>query len=113
MTTRLDRRVTAADLDALPHEWDTLYELIGGVLFTSRRPPLDHQVIVTRLVVSLAPVVIAREGVVVAEPGIVWQLDGEDNVAPDAAVILGELPPAGEKLRRCPDIVVEVVSSDP
>ena len=30
--TQLDRRLRACDLDDLPHEWDTRYELIAGVL---------------------------------------------------------------------------------
>jgi len=36
--THLDRRLVGRDLDDLPHEWDTRYELIHGVLYMSRRP---------------------------------------------------------------------------
>ena len=30
--THLDRRLVARDLDGLPHEWDTRYEMVHGVL---------------------------------------------------------------------------------
>jgi Uma2 family endonuclease len=110
MATRLDRRIAASELDRLPHEWDTRYELVGGVLYMSRRPPLGHQRIATRLLLSLGPPVLARDGEVLVEPGVVWDDDGDDNVAPDLAVVLSEKPPDTGKLRRCPEIVVEIVS---
>lgn len=109
MVTRLDRRITAADLDDLPHEWDTLYELIGGILFVSRKPSLHHQRIVTRMVIALAPPVKKRGGEVFAEPGVVWEDRGLDNVAPDVAIVLGPRPRVG-KLRTCPEICIEVLS---
>ena len=111
VVTRLDRRLTARDIDSLPHEWDTRYELIGGTLFMSRRPPFHHQDISARLMISLGPDILRQAGHVVPEPGIVWEDEGDDNVSPDLAVLLGEAPARGEKLRRCPDIVVEVVSA--
>jgi Uma2 family endonuclease len=95
----------------LPHEWDTRYELIGGVLHVSRRPSFEHQAFLARLLARLAPAVFEVHGHVVQEPGLVWDDDGEDNVAPDLVVLL-RVPPPGrrEKLRACPDIVVEVIS---
>jgi Uma2 family endonuclease len=109
--TRLDRRLRARDLDALPHEWDTRYELIGGVLHMSRRPSFEHQAFLGRLLARLAPAVSEVSGHVVPEPGLVWDDDGEDNVVPDLAVLLRVPPPRRrEKLRVCPDIVVEVLS---
>lgn len=109
--TRLDRRLRACDLDDLPHEWDTRYELIAGVLHTSRRPSFEHQVFLARLLMRIGPSVIEAGGHVVPEPGLVWEDEGEDNVSPDLAVLLRvSPPPRGEKLRTCPDIVVEVVS---
>lgn len=110
METRMDRHLTARDLDDLPHEWDTLYELIGGVLFVSRKPSYQHQRIVTSLLLALGPTVRALGGDVVAEPGLVWDEDGDDNVSPDIAVLLGARPPKGAKLRTCPEIVIEVLS---
>jgi Uma2 family endonuclease len=51
---------------------------------------------------------------VVPEPGIVWDEEGDDNVSPDVAILLEvPRPPLGEKLRHCPDIVIEVLSGGP
>ena len=109
--TRLDRRLRARDLDDLPHEWDTRYELIGGVLHMSKRPSFEHQDFLGRLLARMAPAVFEVGGRIVQEPGLVWDDDGEDNVVPDLAVLLGvPPPPRREKLRTCPDIVVEVLS---
>jgi Uma2 family endonuclease len=109
--TRLDRRLRARDLDDLPHEWDTRYELIGGVLHMSKRPSFEHQDFLSRLLICIGPAVHEAGGHVVPEPGLVWDDDGEDNVVPDLAVLLSvPAPPRREKLRTCPDIVVEVLS---
>jgi Uma2 family endonuclease len=109
--TSLDRRLVARDLDELPHEWDTRYELIHGVLYMSRRPSYDHQLVIARSMIKVGPAVLAAGGDVVPEPGIVWDEEGEDNVSPDLAILLEvPRPPRGEKLRRCPDIVIEVLS---
>ena len=109
--TRLDRRLRARDLDALPHEWDTRYELIGGVLHMSKRPWFEHQDFLGRLLARMAPAVFEARGRIVQEPGVVWDDDGEDNVVPHLAVLLSvPPPPRREKLRTCPDIVVEVLS---
>lgn len=111
MVTRLHRHITAGDLDDLPHEWDTRYELIGGVLYMSRRPSFDHQRILKRLLVTLATAVERAGGEVVPEPGVVWEDEGEDNVSPDLAIVFGKMPAKGSKLRRCPEVCVEVLSS--
>jgi Uma2 family endonuclease len=109
--TRLDRRLRASDLDDLPHEWDTRYELIGGVLHMSRRPSFEHQAFLANLLMRMGPSVIEAGGRIVQEPGLVWEEDGEDNVSPDLAILLRvPPPPQGSKLRACPDVVVEVVS---
>jgi len=43
----------------------------------------------------------------------VWDDEGDDNVSPDLAILLRvPRPPRGEKLRHCPEIVVEVMSGD-
>jgi Uma2 family endonuclease len=112
--TQLSRRIRAAELDGLPHEWDTRYELIGGVLHMSRRPSHRHQQILGRLGAKVGPAVLDAGGDVVPEPGIVWDDDGDDNVAPDFVFLVGSAPPPpGEKLRACPEIVVEVLSTSP
>lgn len=109
--TRLDRCLVARDLDDLPHEWDTRYELVEGVLHMSRRPSYEHQQIVLRLAMRVAPAALEAGGDAVPEPGIIWEDEGEDNVSPDFAILLGTPPPPrGARLRRCPEIVVEVLS---
>lgn len=110
MVTRLQRHLTARDLDDLPHEWDTLYELIGGVLHLSRRPSRRHQRIIATIVMEIGPAVRAAGGDVLPEPGVVWEEDGEDNVSPDVAVVLSAERNQGAKLSVCPEIVIEVLS---
>jgi len=110
--TVLDRRLRACDLDDLPHEWDTRYELVGGVLFISRRPSNQHQEAITRIVVALYPPVSAAGGKVLPEVGLLWEEEGEDNVAPDVVVILPDrLGIVQKKLVGSPNLVVEVLSS--
>jgi len=111
LVTWLDRRLRACDLDDLPHEWDTCYELIAGVLHMSRRPSFEHQAFLARLLIRIGPAVLEAGGHVVQEPGLVWDDEGDDNVSPDLAVLLRvPRPPRGDKLHRCPEIVVEVMS---
>ena len=77
----------------------------------SKRPSFEHQDFLGRLLARIAPAVFEAGGRVVQEPGLVWDDDGEDNVVPDLAVLLRVAPPPRrEKLRICPDIVVEVLS---
>jgi Uma2 family endonuclease len=110
VVTRLDRRLRACDLDDLPHEWDTRYELIAGVL-RSRRPSFEHLAFLANLLIRIGPSVIEAGGHVAPGPGLVWDDDGEDNVSPDLAILLGvPPPPRGGTLRTCPDVVVEIVS---
>jgi Uma2 family endonuclease len=112
--TRLDRRLRARDLDGLPHDWDTRYELIAGVLYVSRRPSMDHQRTIARVIVALHAPATAAGGMVVPEPGLVWDEDGDDNVAPDVAVVLPDrLDIVESKLRGAPNLVVEVLSPSP
>jgi len=78
----------------------------------SRKPPFGHQLVISRLDRKVGPAADAAGGCGVPEPGIVWEDEGDDNVAPDFVVLLKTpLPKPGEKLRTCPEIVVEVVSS--
>jgi Uma2 family endonuclease len=112
--TPLDRRLVARDLDELPHERDTRYEWIRGVLYMSRLPSYDHQRLIARLTIGLGSAVLEAGGDVVRERGLVWDEEGDDNVSPDVAILLEvPRPPRGEKLRHCPDIVIEVLSGGP
>jgi hypothetical protein len=60
------------------------------VLFMSTRPSTGHQRAIARLIVALHPAVTAAGGIVVPEPGLVWDEDGDDSVAPDVAVVLAD-----------------------
>ena len=111
--TTLPRRLQARDLDALPHEWDTQYELVGGVLYMSRRPSNDHQIAIAKIILSVGPAVAKVGGTLVPEPGLVWDDAGDDNVSPDVALVLRSDLARGAKLRATPDIVIEVLSPGP
>src|SRR2546426_4290352 len=110
--TPLDRRLHACDLDALPHEWDTRYELVGGVLFMSRRPSTAHQEAITRLIVALHPPINAVGGRVLPESGVIWEEDGEDSVVPDVVVVLADRRGIiGARIHGAPNLIIEVLSS--
>jgi Uma2 family endonuclease len=110
--TVLDRRLRACDLDDLPHEWDTRYELVGAVLFISRRPSTQHREAITRIVVALCPPVSAAGDKVLPEVGLLWEEEWEDNVAPDVVVILPDrLGIVQKKIIGTPNLFVEVLSS--
>lgn len=110
--TVLDRKLRARDLDDLPHEWDTRYELVGGVLFVSRKPSVDHQETIANLMAALLAPVRALGGKVLPEPGVLWEDDGDDNVAPDVVVVLPDRLAIVQqkKIRGAPNLVVEVLS---
>jgi Uma2 family endonuclease len=110
--TRLNRKLTSADLESLPHEPDTQYELIEGVLCMTTRPGFNHQRTIMRLALSVGPAIIEAGGFVLPEPGLVFEDDGDSNVVPDVLILDGHLrsfsvPGSGISLAR---IVAEVVS---
>jgi Uma2 family endonuclease len=111
--TTLATRLRARDLDSLPHEWDTQYELIEGVLYMSRRPSNEHQIAIAKIILCLGPPVAEAAGTIVPEPGLVWDEDGDDNVSPDVAVALRSAVARVTKLTECPDLVIEVLSPGP
>jgi Uma2 family endonuclease len=54
----------------------------------------------------------ALGGKVLPEPGVLWEEEGEDNVAPDVAVVLADrLGIVQEKIRGAPNLVVEILST--
>lgn len=67
--------------------------------------------IIVRLSAILYPVVRARGGKVLAEPGLVWSEDAEDNVVPDIAVVLQDRLhlATGRALSGTPNIAIEIV----
>ena len=105
-------RWRTSDLDPLPDTPWLRYEIISGELIVSRRPHLQHSEIILTLGSFLRPIVRALGGKVLAEPGIVWGEEAEDNVVPDIAVVLPDrLQLAkGPAISGATNIAIEVVS---
>ncbi len=107
------RRWTIADLESLPDEPGTRYEIINGELFVTRQPHFGHQECGGKCVTALnnwnAQVGLGR---VAGAPGVIF---GEsDAVAPDIVWISHErlaslLDNAGH-LQGAPELVVEILS---
>jgi Uma2 family endonuclease len=105
-------RWKSKDLDRLPDEPFLTYEIIDGELIVSRQPHLRHGAIIVAVGQYFRPAVKALGGLVIAEPGIVWSDEAEDNVAPDIAIVLPDRLhlATGRTLSGTPNIVMEVVS---
>ena len=110
--TRMAYRWRTCDLDSLPDTQWLRYEIIDGELIVSRRPHLQHSEIIIRLGTLLHLVVRTYGGKVLAEPGLVWGEEAEDNVVPDIAVVLPDRLhlATGRALSGTPNIAIEVVS---
>jgi Uma2 family endonuclease len=109
---RVAYRWKTSDLDRLPDDPWLRFEIIDGELIVSRRPHLQHSEIIVTLVSFLRPAVRTLGGKVLAEPGIVWGDEAEDNVVPDIAVVLPDRLhlASGPALSGTPNIAIEVVS---
>ncbi|MHC4089013.1 MAG: Uma2 family endonuclease [Planctomycetota bacterium] len=109
---RVAYRWKTSDLDRLPDEPLLRYEIIDGELIVSRRPHLEHSEIIMTLGSFIRPVVRPLGGKVLAEPGIVWGEEAEDNVVPDVAIVLPDRLhlAKGRALSGTPNIAIEVVS---
>jgi Uma2 family endonuclease len=105
-------RWRTSELDRLPDTPWLRYEIIDGELIVSRRPYLQHAEIIITLGSLLRPIVRALRGKVLAEPGIVWGEEAEDNVGPDIAILLPDRLhlAKGPALSGAPNIAIEVVS---
>jgi Uma2 family endonuclease len=105
-------RWKTSDLDRLPDDPWLRFEIIDGELIVSRRPHLQHAEIIVTLGSLLRPAVRALGGKVLAEPGLVWGEEAEDNVVPDIAVVLPDRLhlASGPALSGTPNIAIEVVS---
>jgi Uma2 family endonuclease len=106
-------RMTVADLDLLPEEPGTRYELFDGELFVSRQPHHEHQAVTANITADLVLWNRATGlGRVFGAPGVVF---GEfDAAAPDVAWAskerLAQIADSGAPLRGAPELVVEVLS---
>jgi Uma2 family endonuclease len=105
-------RWKSKDLDRLLDEPFLTYEIIDGELIVSRQPHLRHGIIIITVGQYFRPAVRALGGLVIAEPGIVWGDEAEDNVVPDIAIVLPDRLhlASGRTLSGTPNIVMEVVS---
>lgn len=106
-------RWTSTDLELLPFEDGSRYEIIDGELFVSKQPSVEHQIVCTRVVGTLDPWSRGTgSGVVMIAPGLIFAED--QDVAPDVvwvskerlAVIIGP----DRKLHAAPELIVEVLS---
>jgi Uma2 family endonuclease len=106
-------RWTTADIDLLPENEGTRYEIVDGELFMTRAPHWRHQATCLNIGMGLKAWSLANSlGEVVINPGVLFT--ESDNVIPDVvwvssdrlAVLLDE---AGH-LTGAPELVVEVLS---
>lgn len=112
MVKRVFPLVTVADIEQMPDDEFTRYEVIDGELHVSRAPSLDHQFIVAslsflfKLALRADPVGRAFPG-----PGVVF--DKFNGVIPDFVYISNERYESatdGKRFTSAPDIVVEILS---
>jgi Uma2 family endonuclease len=106
------KRWTLAEIEALPYDEWTRYEIIDGELFVSTAPGDHHQAVCTRGAAALS---IWNDrtglGVVRAGPGLVFS--DFDAVIPDVVWLSRERFAAiwrDDKLHGAPELVVEVLS---
>lgn len=108
---------TVGDLDSLPDNESEKHEIIGGKLFVSKAPHLNHQLIVTNLIVEFGVYLKSDPiGMVLAGPGVIF--NEFDAVIPDVIfstnenikknVTFGGKYPG--KFVAAPDLVIEVLS---
>lgn len=107
-------RWTVRDLEVLPqNEWTT-YEIIDGELFVTRSPHMDHQEVGGNLYAFLRSWSLQTElGKAIFGPGIV--LSDADNVIPDVVWVskkrLSLIADESGHLTKMPELVIEVLSA--
>jgi Uma2 family endonuclease len=106
-------RLTVADLDALPDEPGTRYELFDGVLYVSRQPHHEHQAVTANITIRLGIWNLHTGlGRIFDAPGLVF--DEFDAAAPDIAwashARLAQIADEAAPLHGAPELVVEVLS---
>jgi Uma2 family endonuclease len=110
-------RYTVDDLELMPEDTNR-YELIGGEIFVSRAPHLDHQRTVTNLVFQFQLYLQKNPiGIVVTTPGVIFSK--EDAVIPDLVFATNETVEknvAGTdeefegKFIAAPELLIEILS---
>ena len=110
-------RYTVDDLDFMPEDTNR-YELIGGKLFVSRAPHLDHQLLITHFIFAFSTYLQKIPiGVIITTPGVIFSQ--QDAVIPDVVFATHETVKekvAGEdkkyegKFLAAPELVIEILS---
>ncbi len=110
-------RYTADDLDFLPDDTNR-YEIIGGKLFVSHAPHLDHQKVASNFNVLIGSYLLQNPiGIMVQTPGIIFSKD--DAVIPDLVFATNEavkknVADEDEKYRgkfiAAPELIIEILS---
>lgn len=112
MTARIERLLTIADWEAMPHGDGNRYEIIEGELFVSCSPGLTHQIVATDLTVRIWNFLERNPmGTVVATPGLI--LSKFSGVIPDIVVFLDEQRETivqNDRLTGPPALVIEILS---
>ena len=112
MTARIERLLTIADWEAMPHGDGNRYEIIEGELFVSCSPGLTHQIVATNLTGRIWSFLERNPiGTVVATPGLI--LSKFSGVIPDIVVFLDEQRETivhNDRLTGPPALVIEILS---
>ena len=114
MSRQIEPVLTVADLDVMPDDGNR-YEVIEGELYPSRAPSVTHQIVLTKIIKSIASCLDQHPiGLLVPGPGVIFsELSG---VIPDLVFIrkdrLDEVI-SGERIVAAPDLVIEIISPGP
>ena len=108
---------TADDLDFMPEDTNR-YELIGGKLFVSRAPHLDHQRTVTNFIIAFGEYLKTNPiGEIFTTPGVIFS--PKDAVIPDLVFathetiiknVAGEDEKFEGKFIAAPELMIEILS---
>ena len=110
-------RYTVDDFEFMPED-TSRYEIIGGKLFVSHAPHLDHQKLASNLHIEFG--IYLREnpiGIIVETPGIIFSQD--DAVIPDLVfatnetlkkAVIGEGEKFEGKFHSAPELIIEILS---
>ncbi len=110
-------RYTVDDLEFMPEDTNR-YELIGGKLFVSRAPHLDHQRTVTNLIIAFGEYLKKNPiGEIFTTPGVIFS--PKDAVIPDLVFathetvkknVAGEDEKFDGKFIAAPELMIEILS---
>jgi Uma2 family endonuclease len=110
-------RYTVDDLELMPIDTNR-YELIGGEIFVSRAPHLDHQRTVTNFIIAFSDYLKKNPiGEIFTTPGVIFS--DKDAVIPDLVFAMNEtidksVSKRGEKFEgkfiAAPELLIEILS---